>query len=65
MNVVGRWWRQGDHFDWLTLYLNTRGIRLVWRAMIAAVIASIAVVPAVVLVRPTLPHYPEIGRAHV
>ena len=58
MNVVRRWWRQGDHFDWLTLYLNTRGIRLIWRAMIAAVIASIAVVPAVVLVRPTLPHYP-------
>ena len=58
MNVVRWWWRQGDHFDWLTLYLNTRGIRLIWRAMIAAVIASIAVVPAVVLVRPTLPHYP-------
>ncbi|HXO83120.1 MAG TPA: GGDEF domain-containing protein, partial [Mycobacterium sp.] len=58
MNVVGRWWRQGDHFDWLTLYLNTQGIRPVWRAMIAAVIASIAVVPAVVLVGPTLPHYP-------
>jgi diguanylate cyclase (GGDEF)-like protein len=58
VNVVRRWWRQGDHFDWLTLYLNTRGIRLIWRAMIAAVIASIAVVPAVVLVRPTLPHYP-------
>ena len=58
VNVVRRWWRQGDHFDWLTLYLNTRGIRLTWRAMIAAVIASIAVVPAVVLVRPTLPHYP-------
>src|SRR6201992_2368101 len=32
VNVVGRWWRQGDHFDWLTLYLNTHGIRLVWRA---------------------------------
>jgi predicted RNA-binding Zn ribbon-like protein len=58
VNVVRRWWRQGDHFDWLTLYLTTRGIRLIWRAMIAAVIASIAVVPAVVLVRPTLPHYP-------
>ena len=59
MNVVRRWWRQGDHFDWLTLYLNTRGIRLLWRATIAAVIASIAVVPAVVLVAtPTLPHHP-------
>jgi diguanylate cyclase (GGDEF)-like protein len=58
VNVVRRWWRQSDHFDWLTLYLNTRGIRLTWRAMIAAVIASMAVVPAVVLVRPSLPHYP-------
>jgi diguanylate cyclase (GGDEF)-like protein len=56
--AVGQWWRESDHFDWLTLYLNTRGIRLRWRAMIAAVIASIAVVPTVVLLRPSLPHYP-------
>jgi len=58
LNVVRGWWRQSDHFDWLTLYLNTRGIRLTWRAMIAAVIASMAVVPALVSVRPALPHYP-------
>jgi diguanylate cyclase (GGDEF)-like protein len=58
VNAVRRWWRQGDQFDWLTLYLNTRGIRLIWRAMIAAVIASMAVVPAVVLAGPTLPRYP-------
>ncbi|MGC2655392.1 MAG: GGDEF domain-containing protein [Mycobacterium sp.] len=56
MSAVGRWWRQSDHFDWLSLYLNTRGIRLVWRAMIAAVIASIAVLPVVVVMRPALPH---------
>src|ERR1700755_2843195 len=59
VNVVGRWWRQGDHFDWLTLYLNTQGIRPVWRAMIAAVIASIAVVPAVVLVWADPDHLPN------
>jgi diguanylate cyclase (GGDEF)-like protein len=58
VNAIGRWWRHGDHFDWLTLYLNTRGIRLTWRALVAAVIVSMAVVPAAVLVRPTLPHYP-------
>jgi diguanylate cyclase len=40
------------------LYLNTRGIRLPWRAMIATVIASIAVVPTAVLFSPNLPHYP-------
>ncbi len=58
MNAVGRWWRQSDHFDWLTLYLNTRGIRLIWRAMIAVVIASIAVIPTLVLLSPALPHDP-------
>jgi diguanylate cyclase (GGDEF)-like protein len=58
VNAVRRWWHQGDQFDWLTLYLNTRGIRLIWRAMIAAVIASIAVIPVLELISPTLPHYP-------
>ncbi len=55
---VGRWWRESDHFDWLTLYLNTRGIRLIWRAMIAAVIGSIGVLPMAILTRPAVPHYP-------
>jgi hypothetical protein len=55
---VGRRWQQTDHFDWLSLYLNTRGIRLIWRAMVAAVIASIAMVPVVVLGRAIVPHYP-------
>jgi diguanylate cyclase (GGDEF)-like protein len=59
MSVIARWWHQSDHFDWLTLYLNTRGIRLVWRAMIAAVIALMSVVPAVVLTSPALPHHPS------
>jgi len=58
VNALRRWWRQGDQFDWLTLYLNTRGIRLIWRAVIAAVIASMAVVPAAVLAGPALPRYP-------
>jgi diguanylate cyclase (GGDEF)-like protein len=58
VNAVRRWWHQGDQFDWLTLYLNTRGIRLIWRAMIATVIAAIAVIPLLELISPTLPHYP-------
>jgi len=58
VNAVVRRWQQTDHFDWLSLYLNTRGIRLIWRAMVAAVIASIAMVPVVVLGRAIVPHYP-------
>ncbi|WP_428342827.1 GGDEF domain-containing protein [Mycobacterium sp.] len=42
----------------MALYLNTRGIRLTWRALIAAVIAAISVIPAAVLAGPTLPRYP-------
>jgi diguanylate cyclase len=62
VNVVKRWWHQGDQFDWLTLYLNTRGIRFIWRATIATVIAAIAVIPLLELTSPTLPHYPA---AHI
>ncbi len=58
VNGICRGWRENDHFDWLALYLNTRGIRLIWRAMIAAVISLIAIIPTTVLLRPTLPHYP-------
>lgn len=58
MSAVGRWWRRSDYFDWLTLYMNTRGIRLIWRAAIAVVIASTAVMPVAALASPTLPHYP-------
>jgi diguanylate cyclase (GGDEF)-like protein len=58
VNAVGRGWRENDHFDWLALYLNTRGIRLIWRAMIAAVISLIAIIPMLLLARPTVPHYP-------
>jgi diguanylate cyclase (GGDEF)-like protein len=58
LKAVGQSRRRSDHFDWWMLYLNTRGIRLTWRAMIAAVIASIAVVPSAVLFSPNLPHYP-------
>jgi diguanylate cyclase (GGDEF)-like protein len=58
VNAMRSWWHQGDQFDWLTLYLNTRGIRLIWRAMITTVIAAIAVIPVLELISPTLPHYP-------
>jgi diguanylate cyclase (GGDEF)-like protein len=58
VKAVNQWRRPSDHFDWLMLYLNTRGIRLTWRAMIAVMIVAIAVVPTAVLFSPNLPHYP-------
>ncbi|MET0896566.1 MAG: GGDEF domain-containing protein [Mycobacterium sp.] len=45
MNWVGRWWRQPDHFDWLSGYLQNRGMGRPIRRMLAVVAASLALVP--------------------
>lgn len=45
MNWVGRWWRQPDHFDWLSGYLQNRGMGRPMRRMLAVVAASLALVP--------------------
>jgi hypothetical protein len=34
VNAVGRRCQQTDHFDWLSLCLNTQGIRLTWRVAV-------------------------------
>jgi diguanylate cyclase len=40
---VGWWWRQGDHFDWLSSYLAARGIRRAVQYTIASAAAALAV----------------------
>ncbi len=45
MQWVGRWWRQPDHFDWLSGYLQTRGMATAMRRGLALVAASLALVP--------------------
>lgn len=42
-----RWWRQPDHFDWITGYLHARGMLSVARWNLAASTAALALVPAV------------------
>ncbi|MFS0896745.1 sensor domain-containing diguanylate cyclase [Mycolicibacterium litorale] len=46
MNWVEKWWRQPDHFDWLSGYLQTRGMATPMRRGLAVVAASLALVPA-------------------
>jgi diguanylate cyclase len=43
------WWRQPDHFDWMTGYLQAHGFSTITRRTLAVVAASLALWPANVL----------------
>ncbi|MGE2717938.1 diguanylate cyclase domain-containing protein [Mycolicibacterium litorale] len=45
MEWVKKWWRQPDHFDWLSGYLQTRGMAAPMRRGLALVAASLVLVP--------------------
>ncbi|BBY18203.1 GGDEF domain-containing protein [Mycolicibacterium litorale] len=47
MQWLQRWWRQPDHFDWITGYLQARGMLGVARWNLAFSTAALALVPAV------------------
>jgi diguanylate cyclase len=49
MKWLATWWRQPDHFDWLTGYLQAHGLSTSTRRIFAGVGASLALVPANVL----------------
>jgi diguanylate cyclase (GGDEF)-like protein len=44
---IHRWWRQPDHFDWITGYLRARGMLGVARGNLAFSTAALALVPAI------------------
>ncbi|BBX19577.1 GGDEF domain-containing protein [Mycolicibacterium duvalii] len=45
MHWLARWWHQPDHFDWLSGYLQARGLARPTRRMMVLVAASLALVP--------------------
>ncbi|WP_232375345.1 GGDEF domain-containing protein [Mycolicibacterium baixiangningiae] len=45
MEWVRRWWQLPDHFEWLTGYLFSRGMMAAARIMLALMVASLALVP--------------------
>jgi diguanylate cyclase (GGDEF)-like protein len=45
MHWLRKWWEQPDHFDWLSGYLQTRGMATALRRGLAVVAASLALVP--------------------
>jgi diguanylate cyclase len=46
MKWLAMWWGQADHFDWLTGYLQAHGLGTNTRRLLAAVAASLILVPA-------------------
>jgi diguanylate cyclase len=62
MKWLSGWWRRPDHFDWLTGYLQARGLSVNTRRALAAVAASLVLVPANVVWGPT-PFCPRLALA--
>ena len=52
MKWLAAWWRQPDHFDWLTGYLQSQGLSRNARRVFAGLAASLALYPADVLFGP-------------
>lgn len=49
MRSLVQWWRQPDHFDWLVGYLQARGFSNSTRRILAAIAASLLLLPPDVL----------------
>ena len=62
MGWLAAWWRQPDHFDWLTGYLQAHGLSTSTRRILAGVSASLALWPVNVLWGPP-PFQPRLSLA--
>jgi diguanylate cyclase (GGDEF)-like protein len=52
---IRRWWRQPDHYRWLSAYLAARNLQRFTRFMMATIIALLGAVPVLMLFSPTGP----------
>ena len=59
---VARWWRQSDHFEWLSEYLRVHGLEPPARKFMAAVSASLIFVPIDFIANTSIAH-PMFGYA--
>ncbi|GAB7070561.1 GGDEF domain-containing protein [Mycolicibacterium hodleri] len=55
---MGRWWRQPDHYQWLSAYLAVRNLLRFTRYMMAAIVLALGVVPVLMLFTPAGPQLP-------
>jgi diguanylate cyclase (GGDEF)-like protein len=53
-----RWWKQPDQYDWLSAYLDERGLQLLWRRATFGFTVTLAALPIVMLWSPFGPDNP-------
>jgi diguanylate cyclase (GGDEF)-like protein len=46
---IRRWWRQPDHYDWLSAYLGARNLQRSTRIMVAGITSALGLVPVLIL----------------
>ena len=58
MDWIGVWWRQPDHFEWMSDYLASRGLKRFIRYLLAAIESMLAVATSLILISPSGPRHP-------
>jgi diguanylate cyclase (GGDEF)-like protein len=58
MHWIGVWWRQPDHFDWLSDYLAARGLKPFVRFLLVAILNTLAAATLLMLTSPSGPQTP-------
>jgi diguanylate cyclase (GGDEF)-like protein len=53
---IGVWWRQPDHYDWLSDYLAARGLQPFVRYLLVVILATLAAATLLMLGSPSGPH---------
>jgi diguanylate cyclase (GGDEF)-like protein len=62
MRWIGVWWRQPDHYDWLSDYLAARGLKTFIRYLLVVILATLVVATSLMLTSPSGPQ-PHTQRA--
>lgn len=55
MHWIGVWWRQPDHYDWLSDYLAARGLKPFVRFLMVTILATLAAATVLMLSSPSGP----------
>jgi hypothetical protein len=63
MHWIGLWWRQLDHYDWLSDYLGSRGLKPFVRYLLTAIVTNLAAATLLMLISSSGPHTPMRRRA--
>src|SRR4029079_4458940 len=58
MHWMGLWWRQPDHYDWLSDYLAARGLKPFVRSLLAAILKTLAAATLLMLFSSSGPQTP-------